>query len=295
MAMESTSQGGGNASSSSAASQPANAAGSGQNGAQSGAQGAASSHIDLSDDSLVRLPGAKEPVKWGDHYRGFQAEFTRSKQAQARLKQELDQVKAALQQREAAQRSTTAAQQPKPGADLLAKIKSLQYLSGEDAAGVVEHIMGQIDGVKNQDLARRDMALALIYKRLQAAEQALQHTTGRASQSDFETKISRWVADAGYDDDATQIAKEMYLAYEPTPELDEEFPRMFKERMEQLERASRKRLEAVREKKRQLPFVPGKGGNGAAGGPLADLKRADHRQVADKLWALVDGGSGSET
>ena len=41
------------------------------------------------DNALIRVKGAKEPVKFGDYSRGFQAQATRAAQEAANLRREL--------------------------------------------------------------------------------------------------------------------------------------------------------------------------------------------------------------
>ena len=53
--------------------------------------------IELSEDSLVRLPGAKEPVRYGDHSRGFQSEFTKRAQEAKRYRQEAEKYQRELE------------------------------------------------------------------------------------------------------------------------------------------------------------------------------------------------------
>lgn len=54
------------------------------------------SHIDLSDDAFVKLPGQDKPVKFGEWRRGFQGSFTRTAQEKARLESALKEKETAL-------------------------------------------------------------------------------------------------------------------------------------------------------------------------------------------------------
>ena len=127
----------------------------------------AGSVIELSDDSMVKLPGAKDPVRYGDHYKSFQSEFTKRAQEAAGLRKEV----AAAKQREADyQRRLQAGQANRQGQpqrvnklqELAGQLKSLTYLNGEQAASVVDHVMNEIGGL-TQELSRRDMAIAFMY------------------------------------------------------------------------------------------------------------------------------------
>src|SRR3990167_10703445 len=144
-------------------SQPSGGSGGGSGAGQvnnpnlSGAGG--SNVIELSEDSMVKLPGAKDPVRYGDHYKGFQSEFTKRAQEAAALRAEKAKLTAQIQDQ---QRRLQAQHQPQQGqqnqqsklAELGAELKSLTYLNGEQAANVVNHVMQEIGGL-TQELSRR--------------------------------------------------------------------------------------------------------------------------------------------
>src|SRR3990167_2902401 len=133
-------------------SQPSGGSGGGSGAGQvnnpnlSGAGG--SNVIELSEDSMVKLPGAKDPVRYGDHYRGFQSEFTKRSQEAATLRAEkakLTQQIADYQRRlQAGQQQQGQQRPPNKLAELGAQLKSLTYLNGEQAASVVDHVMQEL-------------------------------------------------------------------------------------------------------------------------------------------------------
>lgn len=245
--------------------------------------------IELNDDSMVRLPGAKEPVKYGDHSRGFQSEFTKRSQEVARYKAEVQKYQQQLQQLQRQQAASTANQpgQNKPP-NLAEQIKSLPYLSGEDASRVVGELTNRF-GQYDQELQRRDMALGLIYKQLQEQQAIVKQLHGRTSSSDFNSKISNWVRSAGIPEGAAQWAKELYLAYEGD-DLDQEFPRILSERWGQVQNAIKSQRQQEVQAARNRPFLPGKGGQATPGAPLNNFKNKSAREIADSLWpGMVDG------
>ena len=172
--------------------------------------------IELSDDSMVKLPGAKDPVRYGDHYRGFQSEFTKRAQEAAGLRAEKAKLTQQLQDHQRRlQQQNQQGQASKPNRlqELAGQLKSLTYLNGEQASQVVENVMQELAG-SSQELQKRDMAIALMYKQLKQMGSVLSGLQGRHAQGDFDTKIAKFVKETGLPDKATNWAKKLYLAYE---------------------------------------------------------------------------------
>ena len=250
--------------------------------------------VELTDDSMVKLPGAKDPVRYGDHYRTFQSEFTKRAQEAARAKQELGKLQGQIQdyrRRMQSQQQQGQGQPPSTAArmkELGDSLKSLTYLNGTDAARVVEQLTQQFVA-SEQALSQRDLALGLMYKKMQQMAQTVNQLHGRHSSTEFEGKINNFVAQGGLPKEATEFAKELYLAYEGD-DLDQEFPKILKQRWEQLagiyKSSEKKRLDEAR----RQPFVPGKGGNGTPSRPLQNLAKASAKEIADAIWpGAVDG------
>lgn len=248
--------------------------------------------IDISEDSMVRLPGQKDPVKYGDYYRKFQSEFTKRAQAARDAEQRERQYQ---QQLEEYRRKETAwgqqqgqGQRPNPGQQLAEQIRSLPYLSGKDAAMVVENILSQV-GQYDQALSQRDMVLGLLYKKLQSVEQGFKQIQSRHTMGDFETKIKKFAGNAGIPESAHDWVKELYLAYEGE-DLDQEFPTILANRWQQLQNIWRESNRKRAEEARNQPFVPGRGGQGAPSRQLQNLAGKSPRELADALWpGMVDG------
>src|SRR3990167_4477661 len=140
--MEDNSQGGqaggGNVGSGSQPGGTSGVGGGNSGGVNNPSLGSAPSIIELSEDSMVKLPGAKDPVRYGDHYRTFQSEFTKRAQEAASLRAEKAKLTQQLQdyQRRLQQGQRQQGQAPKPNRlqELAGQLKSLTYLNGEQAA-----------------------------------------------------------------------------------------------------------------------------------------------------------------
>lgn len=236
--------------------------------------------IDLSDEnSLIKIKGSEKPVKFGDHVRGFQAQFTKASQKAAQLERALAEREERLRQLEAAQRSAPSGQQ-----DVYEALRALPYLSGEDAVQVVQSI--------GEQLKQRDMVLLAALKQMQALQNVVKGLNESSTTAQFDAKISRWLEEGGYPPEAKDLAKEIYLAYEGD-DLDQEFPAIFHARWTQIENA----IEARRAQKvaaaRKQPFVPGRGGQAGPSKPLAIPANASAKEVSNLLWDSLQTGSGT--
>ena len=253
--------------------------------------GSAPSVLDLSEDSMVRLPGAKDPVRYGDYYRGFQSEFTKRSQEAANAKREIAKLR---QQVEQSQRTPQPAK-PDPRAKLTEMaegLKSLTYLNGQQAADVVGQLTAQFADQANA-LQQRDLALGLMYKRMTEMGNTLNTLHSQHATTSFDSKISQFVKTAGLPDGAKEFAKAIYLAHEGE-DLDREFPKILKTFWDQTQNVHKTSEAARLQAARRAPFVPGKGGNGSPSKPLANMARASAREIADAVWpGMVDGESGT--
>lgn len=238
--------------------------------------------LDVDDNRLIRLPGSDKPVKFGEHVKGFQSQATRANQERARIERELAQERAIRtryeQEKQLAERQRQTQSQ---GPDVYEQLGQLPYLSGQDAVGMVKHI--------GQQLQQRDQILMGTLKELQKMQGIVQQLYGNHAQTQFDGKIDRVLTEGNYPPEAKDLAREIYLAYEGN-DLDVEFPRIFAERWNQIERAiTAKRDRLSSEARAKNRFVPGKGGVGAPSRPL-DLKAsASPKEIADMLFPLMDG------
>lgn len=236
---------------------------------------------EVDENTLIKPKGANAPIKFGDHTRGFQSQFTKAAQEAARLKQALQERDQRIAQIEAAQKQAQANQGGQQ--DPYAQLRSLPYLSGEEAAGVVQSI--------GQQFQQRDAILLAALKKLQELSGVVQNLHQSSTMSSFDAKISKWLQDGGYPPEAADLAKDIYLAYEGE-DLDNEFPRIFAERWAQVENLIEARRQQKVQQARRQPFVPGKGGAAGPSKPFELPGDANPRQIADLLF---DSMSRTET
>lgn len=257
--------------------------------------GAGASPITLSEDSMVILPGSKEPVRYGDHYRGFQSEFTKRSQNLTAAQRRIQELEGRIRQSQQQQQGRQQGQQgPDPFVQLASELNGLQYLNGPQAAAVVGHVMKRFQSM-TRELRKRDYALGLMFKRLQGIQQHLGGVVGRTQNADFDAKIAKFTQDAGLPPEGREFVSELYTAYEGD-DLDEQFPNILKKRLEQLQGIHRKSEQRrIDEARGKSPFVPTQGGNGSA------TRRLDNKfggksaaAIADELWEGIQG-SGQNT
>lgn len=234
------------------------------------------SPIDINDDALIRVKGSDKPVKFGDHVRGFQSQFTKASQEAARFKRELE---AERQQRQQYEQERSRYQQNQPGQnqDPFGQVEALPYLSGKDAAQLLRQERGQ--------LQQTNQVLIAALKKMQAMEATLGTLNSSHTSSAFNGKISNWLQEGGYPPEAADLAKEIYLAYEGD-DLDNEFPQIFKNRFDQMERIFTARRDAKVRANRPQPFVPGRGGMASPSKPLEVKPESNARELADQLFGL---------
>lgn len=240
---------------------------------------------DLSDDNaLIKIKGSDKPVKFTEHVRGLQSQFTKASQKAAQLEKANREYQAKLQDYE--QRQQQAQRQSQggndPSNDVYAQLEALPYMSGKDAANVVRAIAGQIQ--------QRDTVLLGTLKQLKRMEGIVNKLSETHSNSSFDSKINRWLTDGGYSTDYADLAKEVYLAYEGE-NLDEEFPQIFASRVDQIRKAFESERTAKVNAARKMPFVPGRGGQGTPSKPLQLDPRASAKQIADDMWNRLNNES----
>lgn len=229
--------------------------------------------IDANDDTLIRVKGSDKPVKFGDHVRGFQSQFTKASQEAARYKKEVADYKEKVAALERARSQPAQPQNQTP--DVFAQLEALPYLDGKHAAEVVRNIGAQI--------GQRDQVLIAALKQIQQLKGIVGELHGNHTNQSFEAKIGKWVADGGYDPGYTDLAKEIYLAYEGD-DLDSEFPQIFKARVEQMEKLFDAKRQAAIRGARKPAFVPGKGAVVGPSKPLEVKADASAREIADMFW-----------
>jgi hypothetical protein len=235
-----------------------------------------SSQLEVDEDTPIRVKGQDKPFSYKD-VRGFQAQWTRAAQERARLERELQTERG---RRESYERQQQQSQQRQQGQsqsdDIISQLEKLPYLDGKAAVQVVRGI--------GQQLQQRDMVLLAALNQMKQMKSTLDTLNGNHVNSAFEGKISRWLKEGNYPDEAADLAKEIYLAYEGD-DLDQEFPRIFKNRWEQLNRLVNASRDAATRKAREAKmFVPGKGGNAGPHAPTQLKGNETPAELANKLW-----------
>lgn len=242
--------------------------------------------LELTPDSLIKGPDGK-PVKYNDYLnsqvRGFQATATKASQRAAELERRLQEREAAIQRAE--QERQRASRQGDPSQNPLAGLETLPYLTGQDAAAVVRSI--------GAEFQTRDQVLYEFAKQLKAIQEVVKPMYESTQTTAFESKIAGFLKEGNHPEEYKDLASELYLGYEPGPDLDREFPRILSERISQVEAALDRKRKAAAESARRAPFVPGKGGVGTPSRPLQLAPNRSAAQEAAELWEQIQIGPGS--
>lgn len=249
---------------------------------------AAPTVYELNDDAQVRFPGAKEPAKFGDWYRGVQQKITTSGQERSKLQKQLEARNAEYAQQQEDLKRLRAALGADPGQPkqraLAEGLKDLSYLDGRTGAEVVQALeqrLSQVD-TTNQQYAQ---ALKFMASKLAETMQATQAMSAKEAQAARLGRVRETMKALDMPDEAEEVALDLYHSFEGE-ELDEKFPELLKARWEQitgLVRALDQRKVAAARKQR---FTAPKGGDARPGSNL-DLSRASAKETADALWDLV--------
>lgn len=252
--------------------------------------------VDISDDTLVRIPGQATPVKYGDLYKRLQADHTRKTQAAEKVRQQyttqsqqvaqersrLEQIAASLVQRQNG--GGESATDP-----FLAELGQAKYVDGAMAVKMIQQIQQGGFAPLAKAITDRDKIISGLYQQVVNLSKTVTQINGRFSGQDFEGKIDGWMTNGGYPPEAKQLAKEIYLAYEGD-DLDEEFPRIFQERWGQIQNILESQRKAKVDAARQFPKLPGKGGSATAPRGLQFKGNETPKQITDALWDSLQGG-----
>lgn len=236
--------------------------------------------LEMAEDTLISIKGQAKPVKFGEHVKGFQSQFTKASQEAARLKRELETERQTRQRYEQERQQRQQGQPNQAQPDAFDALAQLPYLTGKDAVGMVQQI--------GQAMQQRDQVLIALIKKLQSMEGMVGGLNENHSTQLFDAKIAKWLTDGGYPPEASDLAKEIYLAYEGD-DLDSEFPRIFEARYQQMEKLFEARRAGKIAAARKAPFIPGKGGQGNPSKPLEVKANATAKEVADQLFGTWSG------
>lgn len=269
--------------------------GTGSGGVSSGQQTTTPSHIDLTDDSLVRVNGQGDPVKYGDFSKRQQADYTRKTQQHAaqvaKERQAIASERARLEGIAASLVSRQTQNQPGQGQQdpFLTELGNAEFIDGKTAVKLVQALQQGGFAPIQQAIQERDKVITSLYQHVVRLSNQMKDMGNRFGTQDFDGKINRWLKDGGYPAEAADLAKEVYLAYEGD-DLDNEFPTIFQNRWNQIQSIIENQRKAKVEAARRAPMLPGRGGNGSASKPIGLKGNETPKQAADLLWeSLLPG------
>lgn len=244
---------------------------------------------DYDEGMLLRVKGSDKPVKLGDHVKGFQSQFTKASQEAARLKKEIEKRDGELSRIREAATGNRNDPNANAGAEMLSNIESMHFIDGKTMGAVLKDLQG---GIKE-----RDMVQLAVLQKLKALESTLSNLNGVHVNQSHETKLKGWLSEGGYDAEdpnTYELADIIYRGYEGE-NLDDEFPAIFNARWKQMQAAIQKRADRERERKRNLPFTPGRGGNAGPGKAQGLTGKETPKELSNIFWDRFNGGGGSGT
>ena len=247
----------------------------------------------FNDDDLVTIPGQDKPVKYGELYRRLQADHTRKTQEVARERAEAKQEREALatQRRELEQTAASLVargQQPAGGQDagaaFLSALSAKTYLSGADAASLVQSIQQKGFQPLIAAITERDKILSTLHGMIMNLESTVSELSGVHTENRFDSYINETLKTLGLPQKAAKYAKELFLAYEGD-DVAADFPAILDERWKELQEIHRESDSARVAGARRSPFpFPQRGGNGAPSQGIKLRGDEDARELADALW-----------
>lgn len=259
--------------------------------------------VDISDDTPIRgVPGFNEPVRYGDLYKRLQGDYTRKTQQIAKEKQAFEAERQRYQQEIQAERkrieqmAQTVLQRQTAGQTnqtdpLFQKLSTAQYIDGPLMAEFITNLQQNGLAPIVKAFQERDQITQSLYKEILELRKTVNQLHGRTQEADFEGKINRWLTEGGYPQEAKDLAKEIYNAYEGD-DLDSEFPQIFAARWSQLQNImraqDRKRVDEAKNLSRRLP---GRGGNASPSKPIGLKGHEKARDVASALWDAIQSGN----
>lgn len=249
----------------------------------------APSIVDLTPDSLVRVPGQSNPVKWGDYSRTRidQSEYTKKTQALAAERKAYEAEKAQATQAllEHARQLAAARQSGQnPPKDPLADIRSQAFLDGNTAAKLVESIQQHGIAPIVQGMQQRDKALQLMYKQIEKMAGVIDRLEAQNGQSGIKSKVEAVRAQLGLPSDPAvdDLLQDLYASHEGD-NWDEEFPTVAKTRIEGIRKALRDSEKQAADKAKQKIARGQVFGNGVT------TKPGGHKSAAE--WTKIFGDS----
>lgn len=257
---------------------------------------------DISDDTMVRVPGQTEPVRYGDLYKRLQADHTKKTQEASAARARYDEEHKTWAQQKSQEETylkSLAAQllqrQNGPAVDdPFSKLADAPYVDGKTAAALFKHIQENGIGTIAKAIQERDKVIEALYGQVMNLGKQFQGIGAANAQTNFEGKINKFVSESGLPAEAKDFAKELYLAYEGD-DLDQEFPQILQNRWNQISKAISAQKAASVASARQGKFgLPGRGGNGAPSKGIGLSGKENAKQTADYLWESIQVANDSD-
>jgi hypothetical protein len=146
---------------------------------------------------------------------------------------------------------------------------------------MVDGVLGEFEGT----IGVRDQAIKLLAQKMIQMNSTLESLNQTHNSSSFQSRIKSAISANHLPEEAVDFAEQLYLSYEPSAELDDQFPALLKASWDKMSDVIRGQDKKRVAESRQSRF-PGKGGVGAARKPL-DTSRMNPRQTADALWDMM--------
>lgn len=227
------------------------------------------------------VAGSQPTVNHEENAKRFQSQWTKTAQEASRLKAELAKERDLRTRYENERRQAESRNQGHNQPDeLVTALEQLPYLSGKDAVNAVSAIRNEI--------RQRDQITLAVLKELKTMKDQLGGLNQTHAQSSFENKINRWIDEGGYPKEAAKLAQALYVAHEGD-DLDQEFPRIFKEYWDETQRVFESQRNAKLNAARKVPFVPGKGGQTGPSKPLQFKGNESAKEITEALWKSWEG------
>jgi hypothetical protein len=242
------------------------------------ASGSAADIMEWDDNRQFRFKGQDKPISAKDYVRGFQSQMTKATQEAARLKKEHAALQDRVRQFEQVARPGEGGNNS--GEQMLGEIASAPFISGQMMGGILQDLQA---GIRD-----RDSVQLAVLRKISAIENVLSELHGANLQQGHEAKLKAWLKDGGYPDEAFDLADIIYRGYEGD-NLDEEFPAIFSARWKQMQTAIARQSARERERTRNLPWVPGKGGNTGPGKARGLTGRETPKELADMFFDRYAG------
>lgn len=259
-----------------------------------GAGTGAPTPFDLNDDSLVRIKGQAEPVKYGDLSKRLQADYTRKTQQAQRLQAQAAQERKELGAERARLEGLATQLASRRGNDtsvdpFMEELSKAEFIDGKTAVKLVQAMQQGGFAPIAAAIQERDKVITALYQHVVQLSNQMKEMGGRFGNQDFDGKINGWLKAGGYPPEAADLAKEIYLAYEGD-DLDNEFPQIFETRWNQILSILDNQRKAKVEAARTTIKLPGRGGNGSAAKPIGLKGNESAKEAADMLWEAMHGG-----